>query len=239
MSPRRRRRPRLALPLVLLALVLAGAVGLQVYVPRLAAGALESAIAQNLGARATVTVHGYFWQLAEGSFQNLHIEVGPSGFDGYRLASAALTWRDGRIALQDLLAGRIRVLRRGQLRLRLVMSQQALRAAVAEAMRQAMPAGASGSLPAIAVTPKAITLRGTVTFLDLPVQYRIDGDLVLQQDGRVLAFKARDLNDSVLHLPAVPVLRMQDLPDVPGLPLHIAGVELMRGALAITVSGPS
>ncbi len=218
---------------------MACAVGLQIYVPRIAAGAIQSAVRQNLGAQATVEVQGYFWQLAEGSFRNLQMQIGASSFQGYRLQSAHLNWQDGRIDLQALLAGQVKVLKSGRFQLRLAMKQQALRQAVAEAMRQALPAGASGTPPTIAVTPKAITLSGSVTFLDLPVRYRIDGDLVLLQGGRVVAFKARDLNDSVLHLAAVPVLRMQDLPRIPGLTLHVAGVHLMTGALAITVAGPS
>ena len=236
--PRRRRRRRLAAPLVLLTIVLLCAAGLQIYVPRGAAAAIASAVRQNIGTRAFVQVRGYFWQLAQGDFQNFSMRIGATDFQGYRLQSADLSWRDGQVDLGALVAGQVKVLRSGSFRLNLVMNQQGLRQAVAEAMRQALPAGASGSPPAISVTPKAITLSGSVTFLDLPVRYRIDGDLVLLEGGQVVAFKARDLNNSVLHLAAVPVLRMRDMPTIPGLPLHVAGVRLMHGALAITVAGP-
>jgi hypothetical protein len=238
-TPRRRRRRRLAAPLVLLTIVLLVAVGLQIYVPHEAEAAIASAVRQNVGTSASVQVQGYFWQLAQGDFQNLRVRIGPSDFQGYRLQSADLAWQDGQVDLGALVAGQVKVLRSGSFRLNLVMNQQALRQAVAEAMRQALPAGASGSPPAISVTPKAITLSGKVTFLDLPVRYRIDGDLVLLEAGQVVAFKARDLNNSVLHLAAVPVLRMRDMPTIPGLPLHVAAVHLMRGALGITVAGPS
>jgi len=214
------------------------AIALQIYVPRVAAGAIRSAIAQNLHASAAVEVQGYFWQLAQGSFQNLSVQLGPGSLEGYRLQSASLRWRAGRIDLQSLLAGQVKILRPGHLALRIVMNQDALRLAVDAALKQAIPAGASGSLPRVSVTPKQITLRGSVTFLDLPVRYRVDGDLVLQKGGEVLAFQARDFNDSVLHLPPVPVLRMQDLPRVQGMPLHIAGVRLLTGAVAITLAGP-
>lgn len=238
-SSRARRSPRLVLPVALLALVLLGASGLQFYLPRLAAGAIRSAVAQNLHTTASVEVHGLFWQLADGSFQNLSLRLGPSRYQGYRLQSASLSWQAGRIALQGLLAGQLKVLRPGRLTLRIVMNQDALREVVQEGLRQAMPQAAAGSLPEIAVTPKGISLRGQVTFLGLPVRYLVEGGLVLQDRGQVLAFQARDFNDSVLHLPPIPVLRMQDLPRIPGLPLHIAGVRLLPGGLAITLSGPS
>ena len=214
------------------------AIALQIYVPRVAAGAIRSAVTQDLHAEAAVQVQGYFWQLAQGSFLRLRMQLGPSSLEGYRLQSLSLRWQEGRIDLQSLLAGQVRVLRPGRLAVRLVMSQDALRTAVDLALRRAIPKGATGSLPAVSVTPRSITLRGSVTFLDLPVRYRVDGDLVVENGGEVLAFQPRDFNDSVLHLPPVPVLRMRDLPRIPGLPLHIVGVRLLKGALAITLAGP-
>ena len=212
---------------------------LQIYVPRLAAGAIRSAVAENLHTTATAQIQGPFWQLARGGFDELSLQVGPSLYQGYRLQSASLRWRDGRIDLQQMLSGQIRVLQPGRLALRVVIGQAALGQAVADGFRQALPSAASGSLPEVAVTPQHITLKGSVTFLGMPVRYRIDGGLVLQRNGQVLAFQARDLNDSVLHLPPLPVLRIQDLPRIPGLPLHIAGVKLLRGSLAIMLTGPS
>jgi hypothetical protein len=239
-TTRARRRPiRLGLPLLLLSISALAAAALQVYVPRVAAGAIRSAVAENLHTTAQVAVQGPFWQLAQGGFQALSLQVGPSLYGGYRLQSASLNWRGGRVDLQDLLAGRLKVLRSGRLRLRLVMTETALAAAVAASLRQAMPQTAAGSMPTIVVSPQRITLRGRITFLGMPVRYTVDGNLVLQQKGDVLAFQAHDFNDSTLHLPPLPVLRMQDLGHVPGMPLHIAGVQLMPGALAILLAGPN
>lgn len=214
------------------------AAALQVYVPRVAAGAIRTAVAENLHTSAQVQVQGPFWQLAQGSFETLSLQLGPSFYEGYHLQSASLNWRAGRVDLQDLLAGRLKVLRAGRLRLRLVMTEAALGSAVAVSLRQAMPQTAAGSMPAIEVTPQRITLRGRITFLGLPVHYTVDGDLVLLAGGEVLAFQARDFNSSTLHLPPLPILRMRDLPQVPGMPIHIAGVQLMQGGLAILLAGP-
>ena len=219
--------------------MLAAAAGLQVYLPQVAAGAIHAAVAANLHTKASVTVQGPFWLLAGGRFERLDMVVGRSTYQGFRLRTASLDWRDGSIDLGQLAGGQLRVLSPGRLRLRLVVGQGALAQAVAAGFRQAFPSAATDSMPVVVVTPRDITLRGSVTFLDVPVRYSIAGSLVLQDGGRVLAFKAKDLNNAALHMPPLPVLRMQDLPRIQGLPLHMVGVRLLRGALAISVAGPA
>jgi len=207
-------------------------------VPRLAARAVTATVAQNLHAQARVALAGPFWQIAQGGFQDLSLRTGAFTYQGYRLQALSLAWRNGRIDLSSLVGGQLRVLRAGRLTLAVTLDQASLRADLAKGLQGALPSGAAGAPPTVAIAPGGITLDGSVTFLGLPVRYRIDGDLVLQRGGQVLAFQTRDFNDSVLHLPALPVLRMSTLPRIEGLPLHIASVRLLRGALALTLAGP-
>jgi len=241
LTPEHRRRTShrpLVWLLAVLALLAAGAAALQIYTPRAAAAYLGSLVAENLHARASVHVQGNFWQIAQGAFQDLAVSTGSFTFQGYTVRSASLTWQDGSINLQELTYGQFQVLAPGRLRLTLVLDETGVQQALQAGLAQALPRGAALASPKVSISPRGITLYGTVDVLGTALPYRVLGDLVVQQGGRVLAFHALSLDKAALKLPPVPVLRMQDLPAVQGLPLHIAGVGTQAGAIVLRLAGP-
>lgn len=239
--PSGRRRPRagrrllgaLVFLVALFALLLAGA---QAYAPRYADRAIAQTVERQIHRPATVTLTpGPIWQLLQGRIQRLQIFVQGPTFQGLRLRSAALDWRDGRVDLPLAVQGQLKLLSVGSVRLVGVVAASAVEQAVVSALRAYLPSNAATDLPRITITPQAITLRGQVNFGGVAIPYRVDGSLKVQDQGQELAFAARDLNGARVDFPAVPLFSARNLPAVEGVHLRIAGVRLLQGAIEFTL----
>lgn len=208
-----RRRPRRgALRWIALLAVLAALLGLaQFYAPRIAAAQIAAALRRDLHVQATVVVEAPLWQLAQGSFSEIQASARDVPAPDMRLASVRATWRDGRIDLADALAGRVRVLRFGQLVAQVRVEQSAVQRLLDRSLRQGLPKGVSLTPPSLAVSPGGIVISGRAQIDGFAIPYRLLGRLVITDGGQGIAFLPQSFEGAQIHLGPVTVLRLDSL----------------------------
>ncbi len=239
---RRRRRGRRIIGWILLPLaVLGGLYALAAaYVPQAIDAAISRSIAQQLGSPANVNLSpGPIWQVAFGRFDRLEIRMPHLTYQGLNVSAASLDWRDGQVDLAALQRGRLVIVRKGTLVVAGTIGSKVIEQALADAVRPYLPSGSTVTVPQVSIAPQGISIGGAVDVLGVPIPYRLEGVLEVASGGKRIVFQTRSLNRSALALPAVPVMKAQQIPQVDGISWRFARVTLQKGSVAVSLkNGP-
>ena len=237
-SPVRPRRGRRALLWLLGLCACAGllyaAAGM--YVPPAVDAAIARSVRRQFGAPAQVSLDpGPIWQLALGRFDRLQIRMAKLSYQGTALSDARLVWRGGQVDLSALARGRLVIVRKGSLVVSGAIGAKEVEQALTEAARPYLPAGSAVTLPQVEISPQGISLDGSIDVLGVPIPYRLAGVLTIAPGGTSIVFHARSLNESSLALPAVPILKAQQIPKVDGIAWRFEAVTLRAGSVYVAL----
>lgn len=235
-SARRRRRGVWRWLAVLLAAAVAGYALLSAYLPAALGARVAQAVTQQLGSRAQVTLlPGPLWHLAQGRFDRLQIRVARLDYQGLRVQGARLDWRSGQVDIAALLRGQLVIVHQGVVALSGTIATGTIERLLTDAVRPYLPSGSAFTVPTVEIAPQGVSLDGDVDVLGVQVPYQLEGTLRIAPGGGAIEFATRSLNQSALHLPAVPVLQAKDLPKVDGISWRFRAVSLGAGSVRVTL----
>lgn len=201
---------------------------LQWFVPRWVGGFLAGQLGHyDRGPKPQVAVNAFpFWELAQGQFQNVHIQASDASFGHYTVQHATLNWSNGGVALAALKDGKLRVTKPGTLHLTLVLSGAELTSFLQH----------QGTLihPQVTVVPSGVEVTGTLNLGGTSVPLDTSGSLSVSANHQAVIFHPQNIDG--LSLPVPTNLQLVDVKAL-NLPmaLSIESVQLGHNQLIAKV----